>query len=112
MAHAAEPALALRFLFAPRVFRQASRKNLTAKSKKPIVVRSIRQWRAGTITIGRGARSQIRATKSFRLDSGNKKEAERRKALFHQPPHLAVRRCPHPDPPPLAGEGMGGGSTP
>jgi hypothetical protein len=46
------------------------------------------------------------------LTCKEEKEAERREAHCLQPPHLAVRRCPHPDPPPQAGEGMGGGSSP
>jgi hypothetical protein len=39
-----------------RVFEQAKPKNLAAKKKKnPTFVRSIRQWRTGCITVGRGA---------------------------------------------------------
>jgi hypothetical protein len=54
----------------------------------------IRQWMAGRITIGSGARRHCEE----RSDENKKQEAERRKPLFRN------LRARNPHPPPLAGE--------
>ncbi len=80
-------------------------------------------------TVARIERSEIRGTmvrfspslpgfaslnpgyKIFQTRFRQSKEAERRQTR-RQKLHLPAQRCPHPDPPPHAGEGMGGGSSP
>ena len=78
------PVLTARFLFAPRVIRPTM--SLTASPARP----------PGFL---------------FAQSGLPKGEAERRETHCLDP-RRAARGCPHPDPPPQAGEGMGGGSSP
>jgi hypothetical protein len=60
--------------------------------------------RARPVSLNQPKRRNLRPPDKIRRRNADKR--------WSYPPHHRARRCPHPNPPPQAGEGTGGGSSP